>query len=330
MARNRAGAGLGFVGGWSRHVSHGERMPRMPRMQPLARTRRVLWARNGHACRMIVSLASGEEARQAAAERAAIRNGDSDSVVVVTGASRGLGLAFVQQLASRFKGKIVAGCRSPVDAPALNALWQFNPLRLTIEALDVTEEASVQRFAERVREFGNGRVDVLINCAGLLHDQQNGVMPERSLSALDPQIMELNFRVNAVGPALMSKHISPMMVTTRKQGRVFSVIANLSARVGSIGDNGLGGWHSYRMSKAAQNQLTRTASHELGKRGIVVIAMHPGTCDTDLSMPFQRNVKPEKLFAPDFAVTQLLDLIDALEASDNGHFFAYDRTPIVW
>ena len=106
------------------------------------------------------------------------------------------------------------------------------------------------------------------------------------------------------------------MVTARKEGRVFSVMANLSARVGSIADNRLGGWHSYRMSKAAQNQLTRTASHELGKRGTVVVVLHPGTCDTDLSLPFQKKVAPEKLFPPDRAVSQLLDVMDAPEPGD--------------
>ncbi len=108
------------------------------------------------------------------------------------------------------------------------------------------------------------------------------------------------------------------------------MFASITGRVGSISDNGLGGWISYRASKAAQNQALKTASIELGRRGIVVVALHPGTVDTDLSMPFQKNVAKGKLFPVDMAANQLLDVIDSLELSDNGSFLAYDRSLIPW
>lgn len=120
------------------------------------------------------------------------------------------------------------------------------------------------------------------------------------------------------------------MVTKRKENRVPSVFASITARVGSIEDNALGGWISYRASKAAQNQALKTASIELGRRGIIVVALHPGTVDTDLSQPFQKNVPKGKLFPVDVAAAQLLDVIDSLEVSDNGSFLAYDRQPIPW
>lgn len=108
------------------------------------------------------------------------------------------------------------------------------------------------------------------------------------------------------------------------------MFSSITARVGSITDNGLGGWISYRSSKAAQNQALKTASIELGRRGVIVVALHPGTVNTDLSQPFQKNVKPEKLFPVDLAANQLLDVIDTLEEVDNGTFLAYDRKPIPW
>lgn len=131
-----------------------------------------------------------------------------------------------------------------------------------------------------------------------------------------------------MGPVLVAKHFSPLMVTSRKAGRSPSVLAALSARVGSIADNGLGGWLSYRASKAGQNQAMRTMSIELGRRGIICASLHPGTVATDLSAPFRKNVPPGKLFAPDDAAGRLLDVVDSLEPADNGAFLAYDRTPI--
>ncbi len=127
-------------------------------------------------------------------------------------------------------------------------------------------------------------------------------------------------KVNAVGPILLAKHLSPLLMTARKEGRVPSVFASITARVGSISDNGLGGWISYRASKAAQNQALKTASIELGRSGIVVVALHPGAVDTDLPMPFQKSVAKGKLFPVDMAANQLLDVIDSLELSDNGSF----------
>lgn len=106
----------------------------------------------------------------------------------------------------------------------------------------------------------------------------------------------------------------------------------MSARVGSIGDNGLGGWYSYRASKAALNQLTKTLSIELARKhhAVAAVLLHPGTCNTDLSKPFQRNVKPEKLFSRERGVTQLLHIIDNITMGDTGRFIAWDGTDIQW
>ena len=110
------------------------------------------------------------------------------------------------------------------------------------------------------------------------------------------------------------------------------MIANFSARVGSIGDNRLGGWYSYRASKSALNQLTKTMSLELARKNqkVAAICLHPGTCDTDLSKPFQKNVAPEKLFSKERAVGQLLDIVDNIKMEDAGKFYAWDKSDIIW
>ena len=172
-----------------------------------------------------------------------------------------------------------------------------------------------------------GRVDLVIHCAGTLHDDGAGIAPERRLADVDPVKIARSFAINATGPLLVAKHVAPLLP---RHGR--AVFASLSARVGSIGDNRLGGWYGYRASKAAQNMFTRTLSIELKRRirGIVCVALHPGTVDTDLSRPFQGAVPQGTLFPVDRAARQLLEVIDGLGPADNGGFFAYDGQPIPW
>jgi NAD(P)-dependent dehydrogenase (short-subunit alcohol dehydrogenase family) len=132
--------------------------------------------------------------------------------------------------------------------------------------------------------------------------------------------------VNAIGPALVAKHLLPLMP---KQGR--TVFAVLSARIGSISDNRLGGWYGYRMAKAALNQLVRTLSIEEKRRNdrSIIVGLHPGTVDTALSKPFQGNVRPGTLFTPDRAASQLLDVIDGLKAPDSGRLFDFEGKEVV-
>jgi NAD(P)-dependent dehydrogenase (short-subunit alcohol dehydrogenase family) len=262
------------------------------------------------------------------------RNADPDAVCVVVGASRGIGLAITQQLFRRFKGRVFALCRQPESAGALSALFQFNPDRMTLLPIDITDEDSVIAAAAAVKEVTGGRVDVLIHTAGILHDNVeggSGAMPETSLGRVKLDFLQRNLLVNTVGPLLVFKHFSSMLATSRKSHRVSpSVLATLTARVGSIQDNHLGGWISYRASKAAHNQVLRTTSIELGRRGVICIALHPGTVNTDLSMPFQKNVPAAKLFPVDNAAGMLLDVIDSVGPEDNGSFFDYNRDRIPW
>ena len=221
---------------------------------------------------------------------------------VIVGASGGIGAAFVAALEEEGAFDVVHGfARSWSGA----------------RHLDVTDEPCIAAAAARV---ASGPAPTLVIVAsGLLHTDAHG--PEKALRELDPAWLAQTFAVNAIGPALVAKHFLPLMPRT---GRC--VFAALSARVGSISDNRLGGWHGYRASKAALNMLMRTIAIEEKRRNdrSIVVTLHPGTVDTALSRPFQGNVAPGSLFDADRAALQLLDTIDALKAPDSGKLFDFE------
>jgi NAD(P)-dependent dehydrogenase (short-subunit alcohol dehydrogenase family) len=158
----------------------------------------------------------------------------------------------------------------------------------------------------------------------MLH-RPGGPSPEKALRALDGAAMAELFAVNTIGPALIAKHFAPLLPRDRH-----GVFAALSARVGSIADNRLGGWHSYRASKAALNMLIVNLAIELRRTHpqAIVAALHPGTVDTGLSAPFQRGVAPEKLFDADRSAGYLLDVLNKLTVGDSGGLFAWDGARI--
>lgn len=181
--------------------------------------------------------------------------------------------------------------------------------------LDLEDEASIVRAAAGLA----GAAPTLVFVAtGVLH---HGFEPERSYRAMTAEHLLRDYRINAVGPALVAKHLLPL--TPRDQRAVFAV---LSARVGSIGDNRLGGWHSYRASKAALNMLLRNLAVELARTHpeAIVAGLHPGTVDSALSAPFQRGVKPDKLFTADHSAARMLSVLDGLTPGDSGGVFAWD------
>lgn len=247
------------------------------------------------------------------------------STALVQGASRGLGLAFVEALLGDERyGQVIAASRRPGDSPELSALLERHGGRLKLAAMDVTDEAGIAAAADALAPHCEP-LGLLLNCAGVLHE--DGAVPEKRLADVSAASLGRAFAVNAAGPLLVAKHFARFLP---RRGR--SVVANLSARVGSIGDNGLGGWYGYRASKAAQNMMTRTLAIELGRRhrDLVCVALHPGTVDTSLSRPFQRNVPDEKLFTPARAARQLLEVLDGLGPADSGGFFAWDGAAIPW
>lgn len=187
--------------------------------------------------------------------------------------------------------------------------------------LDLGDEEAIRSAAER---FGQSATapELIIVATGLLHRAGQG--PEKSLRELDPEWMLENYRINAVGPALIAKHFLPLMPRDRR-----TCFAVLSARVGSISDNKLGGWHSYRAAKAALNMLIRNLSIEWQRKNseAIIVGLHPGTVETPLSAPFKGNLATER-FAPAKSAGQLLGVLNRLNPDQSGQLFAYDGTLI--
>ena len=228
----------------------------------------------------------------------------------IFGASGGIGAALGARLSHSGRyDRIYLGARNLPPALHEHAV----PFRF-----DLTDEASIAEAAAMLGEAG--RLDLVIVATGLLH-RADMPMPEKSWRAIDAEAMAAQFAINTIGPALIAKHMLPLL---RRDAPC--VFAALSARVGSISDNRLGGWHSYRASKAALNMLVRNFAIELATRNpqAVAVAIHPGTVDTPLSAPFQHGVPPGQLFSPDHSAVQILEVIGKLSPADSGGLFAWN------
>ena len=243
------------------------------------------------------------------------------STSVIVGASRGIGLALSQALLQR-GGSVIACCRKAAQSDGLRALQDNFPRQIRTEEIDVADQASATALGERVGASG-AKIDLVFNVAGVLHDAAQKKGPERALREVDAEWMLHVYAVNAVGPVLCTQALAPSLAKG-------AVVANVSARVGSIGDNRLGGWWSYRMSKAALNMATKNMAHELRRKDVSAVALHPGTTITGLSQPFQKNVKPSQLQTVEQTAEMLLAVVDGLTPEDSGGFFAYDGSKIEW
>ncbi|MGF1538306.1 MAG: SDR family NAD(P)-dependent oxidoreductase [Elainellaceae cyanobacterium] len=241
---------------------------------------------------------------------------------LVVGASRGIGLGFTKALLGE-ASHVYATYRRPETAEALLALQAQQP-NLTAIQMDLTDEGQVARGLATLSSV-SPKLHLVINSVGMLHSEAQ--QPEKSLRHIDLENLTRSFQVNSIGAILLIKHLLPLL---RHGDR--SVVATISAKVGSIGDNRLGGWYGYRASKAALNMLIRTAAIEYARRSpqTILVALHPGTTDTQLSKPFQRNVPPEKLFAVEKTVGLLLEVIRGLEREDSGEFFSWDGSRLPW
>ncbi|MXU64644.1 SDR family NAD(P)-dependent oxidoreductase [Oceanomicrobium pacificus] len=217
---------------------------------------------------------------------------------LVIGASGGIGRAVADALQNR--GAEVTGLSRSQDG------------------LDLTDPRSVARAAQGL----DGRFDLIFNATGGL--EIGGIGPEKSLAQIEADAMAAQFALNAIGPALLMKHFHRLLPRDRA-----SIFASLSARVGSIGDNRLGGWTSYRAAKAAQNQIIRTAAIEIARKWpkAAVVALHPGTVETPLTADYAAR---HPTVAPAEAASNLLAVIDGLQARDSGRFFAWDGSEIPW
>lgn len=243
---------------------------------------------------------------------------------LVTGASSGIGLAMVQALLDDAGvARVCAVSRRADESAGLQALRERHGERLVPVAADITTDAGLDLIARAAASAED--LHLVVNCAGLLHG--NGLRPEKSLATLDRESLTQVFALNAFAPVLLAKALLPLLRSGAPR-----VFASLSARVGSIGDNKLGGWYAYRASKAAQNQLLRTLAIEWRRTHphATCVLLHPGTVDTPLSRPFQANVAPEALFTPEQAARQLLDILARVTPADSGSFIAWDGNPVPW
>ena len=251
---------------------------------------------------------------------------------VVCGATGGLGLAFVDQLLQQSSAggaggrpllSLFALARNATTSEGLSQRAAADARLRTVD-VDLTDEARVEAAVARIAERTD-TVHLVINCVGVLHGDT--LTPEKRLTELSASALAHSYAVNAIGPVMLIKHVAPLLPTRSR-----SLVASLSARVGSIADNRLGGWYSYRAAKAAQNMLLRTAAIELRRRhpACVCVALHPGTVDTALSAPFQSNVPKERLFSTGRAAAQLLHVLGGLGPEESGGFFAWDGEPIPW
>ncbi|MBP5970869.1 MULTISPECIES: SDR family oxidoreductase [Pseudomonas] len=220
---------------------------------------------------------------------------------LVIGASGTLGTAFCEQLE---QDPCCAGVR---------ALGRHTVPELDLERPETIASAATELAAEAPYQL-------IVHAAGLLH--RDGIKPEKSLSAIESEALQTVFQVNALGPAMVLRHFLPLLDP-------MGAMAMLSAKVGSIGDNRLGGWYAYRASKAALNMLIKTAAIELARTRPQsrLLSLHPGTVVSGLSQPFRgaSSARPA-----DVAAAQLMTLIDQLTPADSGHFFAYDGERLPW
>jgi NAD(P)-dependent dehydrogenase (short-subunit alcohol dehydrogenase family) len=230
---------------------------------------------------------------------------------VVIGAGGGIGSALVEALDG-------AGEHETIHALSRQPRG-WDGYRIVPGTIDILDEASIMAAAERI----DGPVGLVLIATGMLHEADR--LPERSLRELDPGVLARSFAINSIGPALVIKHFGPLLPKDRP-----SIIASLSARVGSISDNRVGGWYGYRASKAALNMIVKTAAIELKRTRpqALCVALHPGTVDTVLSEPFQARVPTDRLFTRERAARQLLDVVAKLKPDDSGRIFAWDGLEI--
>lgn len=238
------------------------------------------------------------------------------TAALIVGASQGIGLEFVRQFLNRVD-RVYATYRN-----ADCELFELEHPNLVRLPLDITDEAQIEHAIAKIKSE-TSELYYVIHCVGVLHD--GTMQPEKSLRHLNTDQLVKYFQINSIGAALLAKHVQPLL-----KHRDRSILATISAKVGSIADNQIGGWYGYRASKAALNMLMRTTAIEFKRTcpNAIVVTLHPGTTDTRLSKPFQRSVPPEKLFSVDRTVQQLLAVIDKLQEGDSGEFFSWDGSKL--
>jgi NAD(P)-dependent dehydrogenase (short-subunit alcohol dehydrogenase family) len=240
--------------------------------------------------------------------------------VLIIGADGGIGLGLVKILQQEPNlNQMYATYRRTQCASELLTIPNLKCLQM-----DITREEDISQVITTISKEIK-QLHLVINCVGILHE--NNLQPEKSLAQINSENLIYYFQVNSIGSVLLGKHLLPLL-----KHNDTSIFASISAKVGSIGDNKIGGWYGYRASKAALNMLIRNMAIEYSRKSpkTIVVSLHPGTTNTPLSKPFQKNVPPEKLFPVVKTASQLLTVISNLNITDSGNFFSYDGTKLPW
>jgi NAD(P)-dependent dehydrogenase (short-subunit alcohol dehydrogenase family) len=228
--------------------------------------------------------------------------------VLVTGANRGLGLEFARQYAAD-GWNVLAGCRNPSKAQALQRLSQDMKGRLTLVEIDVTDARSVKRAAA---EVGEGAVDVLINCAGVMGKS------DQTIGTIDYDDWAQVLDVNVMGPARVTEAFLERVVQSSSR-----TIVTITSGMGSLADNTSGGYVPYRTSKAAVNMVMRSAAIDLARQRVICVVINPGWVKTDMG-------GPGATLTPEQSVTAMRRLIGRLGPKDSGKFYNYDGHEYPW
>ena len=237
--------------------------------------------------------------------------------VLIVGASGGIASALIEQYCNE-GAQVFAVSRAP-------AADVFQSENVSYHQLAEQNDKSISNFVRQLAKQDVTLTTVVIT-TGFLHRDSDGIHPEKRLEDVSEHALAAYFETNSIIPALWLKHLVNIM---SKEG---STLVCLSARVGSISDNGLGGWYGYRASKAALNMLVKTASVEYKRRlkDVMLVCYHPGTVDTGLSKPFQKNVAAKKLFTPEFTAKQLIHHLSALNRDQSCHFIDWNGEVVTW
>lgn len=233
---------------------------------------------------------------------------NNDVNIAVIGASGSLGGEFVKQLASQDSVRSVfAFSRSKTD---------FKNDKITSHFLDIEDETSIQHAATVISK--EVKFDMVIVATGMLHDQD--IQPEKSIRDLSKHKFQQIFNINTIAPAMLIKHFMPKLKKDTQ-----SVFAVISARVSSISDNYLGGWYAYRASKTALNMIVKNTAIEVKRsnKNAIIIGLHPGTVDSNLSKPFQSAISSDKLFTPEYSVQQMLNVVANLTPTNSGNLLDF-------
>ncbi|WP_133408390.1 SDR family NAD(P)-dependent oxidoreductase [Parashewanella tropica] len=234
--------------------------------------------------------------------------------ILIIGGSGGIGQALIKEALRRFDYVTIYATyhRNKPQLKAPNLVWY---------SLDATNESQIHSLSQLF-----SHLDLLINAIGFLHTEKR--LPEKSLQQFDDEFFAQNISLNTLPTLLLAKHFQSVL---RNNGQL-SHLAVLSARIGSISDNRLGGWISYRCSKAALNMAIKTISIEWQRtlKNCCLFGFHPGTTDTELSKPFQHNLKPKQLQTPRQTAERFYDVCQQLTETDSGCFVDYQAKSITW